>query len=67
VNLLPIPVLDGGHLLIYAVEFVFGKKIASKVQNFGFQIGLILLIMMTIAVTFNDISSLNFFTHKVSK
>lgn len=65
VNLLPIPVLDGGHLLIYLVEFGFGKKIASKIQNFGFQIGLILLIMMTIVVTFNDLISLNLFTQKV--
>jgi regulator of sigma E protease len=65
VNLLPIPVLDGGHLLIYLIEFSFGKKIASKVQNFGFQIGLILLIMVTIMVTFNDLISLNLFTQKV--
>ncbi len=65
INLLPIPILDGGHLLIYLVEFCLGKKIATKVQNFGFQIGLILLIIMTIFVTFNDLSSLSFFAHKV--
>ncbi len=64
INLLPIPVLDGGHLLIYAAEFVFGTKIAKRMQDFGFQIGLILLIMITMFVTYNDLSSLNLFTHK---
>jgi len=63
-NLLPIPVLDGGHLLVYATEAVMGKKIAAKVQNFGFQIGVIILIMLTIFVTFNDVSSLNIFKGK---
>ncbi len=57
-NLLPIPALDGGHLLLYAVEFLFGKKNASKVQNFSFQIGLILIIMLSVFVTFNDLTSL---------
>lgn len=58
VNLLPIPVLDGGHLLIYLVEASFGKKIARKVQNYGFQIGIILLLMLTVFVTLNDLSGL---------
>jgi regulator of sigma E protease len=61
INLLPIPVLDGGHLLIYFTEFTFGKKIATKLQDFGFQIGIILLIMLTIYTTFNDLSRLNLF------
>ena len=63
-NLLPIPALDGGHLLIYAIEAVLGKKIANKIQNYGFQIGLFLLIMLTIFATLNDISSLSFFESK---
>ena len=64
INLLPIPVLDGGHLLIYLVEVTVGKKIASKMQNYGFQIGIILLIMLTMFVTFNDLNSLTLFSHK---
>lgn len=64
INLLPIPVLDGGHLLLYLIEYSFGRKIASKVENFGFQIGLILLIMVTIFVTYNDLSSLNLLSTK---
>ena len=62
INLLPIPVLDGGHLLLYSIEFCFGPKIVNKIQDFGFQIGLILLIMLTIFITFNDLASLNLFT-----
>ncbi|MCT4634733.1 MAG: RIP metalloprotease RseP [Rickettsiales bacterium] len=58
INLFPIPVLDGGHLLIYLVEASFGKKIAGKIQNYGFQIGIILLLMLTIFVSLNDLSSL---------
>lgn len=58
VNLLPIPALDGGHLLIYFIELISNKKIAAKIQNYSFQIGLILLIMLTIFVTFSDLKSL---------
>lgn len=64
INLLPIPVLDGGHLLLYFIEFCAGKKFVNKIQDFGFQIGLILLIMVTIFITFNDLASLNLFTYK---
>ena len=64
INLMPIPVLDGGHLLIYLIEAICGKKIASKIQNYGFQIGLILIIMLTIFVMLNDLNSLNLFGHK---
>jgi regulator of sigma E protease len=58
INLLPIPVLDGGHLLIFAIEWCFGKKIAYKVQNYGFQIGIILLLILMVVVMVNDINSL---------
>lgn len=58
INLFPIPVLDGGHLLIYIVEASFGKKIACKIQDYGFQIGIILLLMLTIFVTLNDLGVL---------
>lgn len=66
-NLLPIPVLDGGHLLIYAIEFCFGKKIASQFQDFGFQIGIFLLIIMSLIVTYNDLISLDYFSKQGSK
>lgn len=63
-NLMPIPVLDGGHLFIYLVEASFGKKIANKIQHYGFQIGLILILMLTIFVTLQDIHNLNLFGNK---
>jgi regulator of sigma E protease len=64
INLMPVPTLDGGHLLVYLVEAALGKKIANKIQNYGFQIGFILIIMLTIFVTLNDLHSLNLFGDK---
>lgn len=57
-NLLPIPALDGGHILIYAIEALTNKKFAAKIQKYGFQFGLILLIMLTIFVTVSDLKNL---------
>ncbi len=58
INLLPIPVLDGGHLLFYTYEIIFGKPINPKVQEYGMQIGVSLLIALMIFVTILDISRL---------
>lgn len=55
INLLPIPVLDGGHLLFYIVEAFFGKNIALKVQNIGLKIGFTVLILLMAFVIINDI------------
>lgn len=57
-NLLPIPVLDGGHLVYYAIEGVFGKPLGPRVQAIGYQIGLVLLVSFMLFVTWNDISGL---------
>lgn len=54
-NLFPIPLLDGGHLLYYAVEAVRGKAINEKVQQFGFKIGLMLVTSLMIFATYNDV------------
>ena len=56
--LLPIPVLDGGHLLYYSLEVVRGKPLSQKTQEIGMQIGMSLLIALMIFVTFLDISRL---------
>ena len=56
INLLPIPVLDGGHLLFYSYEVIFGKPINQKVQEYGMQIGISLLIALMVFVTILDIS-----------
>ena len=54
-NLLPIPLLDGGHLFYYAVEAVRGKAMNDRAQQFGFRIGLMLVTSLLIFTTYNDI------------
>jgi len=55
-NLLPIPVLDGGHLLYYVLEAIRGKPLSEKTQHIGQTIGFILLILLMILVSYNDIT-----------
>lgn len=57
-NLLPIPVLDGGHLLYYAYESVAGRPLGAKAQAFGFRVGIVLLASFMLFVTWNDLSNL---------
>jgi regulator of sigma E protease len=54
-NLFPIPLLDGGHLLFYAVEAVRGRPLSDRAQEVGFRIGLAIVLMLMIFATFNDI------------
>ncbi|CAA2141833.1 RIP metalloprotease RseP [Hyphomicrobium sp. ghe19] len=54
-NLLPIPVLDGGHLMFYAFEAIRRKPASERLQQMGFQVGLALLMMLMVFVNFNDI------------
>lgn len=56
-NLLPIPVLDGGHLLLYSIEFIRRKELPQKVQEVFFALGFSFLILLFIVVSFNDIKS----------
>ncbi|TFF25242.1 RIP metalloprotease RseP [Jiella endophytica] len=55
-NLLPVPMLDGGHLLFYAFEAVRGRPLSERVQEVGFRIGLALVTMLMIFAFWNDIS-----------
>jgi regulator of sigma E protease len=57
-NLLPIPGLDGGHLMYYLINAVIGKPLPQRLQTIGIKIGFILLISLMIFVTINDIFSL---------
>jgi regulator of sigma E protease len=57
INLLPIPMLDGGHLLFYAVEAVRRRPVSEKAQEWAYRSGLALLLAMMMLVTFNDLSS----------
>lgn len=55
INLFPIPVLDGGHLLFYAIEAIQGRPLSHRVQEIGYRIGLALIVALFIFVTWNDI------------
>ncbi|MFD1611932.1 RIP metalloprotease RseP [Sphingomonas tabacisoli] len=57
INLLPVPMLDGGHLLFYALEAVRRKPVEPQVQEWAFRSGLLLLLGLMLFVTFNDLSS----------
>ncbi len=54
-NLFPIPLLDGGHLLFYGIEAMRGRPLSERAQDIGFRIGLAIVVMLMIFATFNDI------------
>jgi regulator of sigma E protease len=55
INLFPVPVLDGGHLLFYAAEAIRGKPLGQKAQEYGFRIGLALVLTLMVFATWNDL------------
>jgi regulator of sigma E protease len=55
INLFPIPMLDGGHLLFYAVEAVRGRPLSDRAQEIGFRIGFAIVVMLMLFSTWNDI------------
>ena len=57
-NLLPIPVLDGGHLVYYVAEWIRGKPLSERIQGWGLQIGLTLIVGVMLFAIYNDISRL---------
>lgn len=57
-NLLPIPVLDGGHLLFYTVELLAGRPVPEKIQSLGYQVGLFLVLGMMMLALYNDFTRL---------
>jgi len=54
-NLFPVPMLDGGHLLFYAIEALRGKPLSERAQEIGFRLGLGLVLMLMLFVTWNDL------------
>ena len=58
VNLLPVPLLDGGHLLFYGVEALRGRPLAVKIQEYGFRFGFAVLISLMAFSLFNDVRQL---------
>ena len=61
VNLFPIPMLDGGHLMFYTFEKILGRPLSQKTQEGFFRIGLFLLISLMFFTTFNDLKDLGLF------
>jgi regulator of sigma E protease len=55
-NLLPIPVLDGGHLVFYGFEAILGKPLPDRVQMAGYQVGLVLVLSIMVFALYNDFS-----------
>ena len=61
INLFPIPMLDGGHLMFYLIEKILGRPLSQKIQEGFFRIGLFLLVSLMFFVTFNDLKDLGLF------
>jgi regulator of sigma E protease len=57
-NLFPVPLLDGGHLLFYGIEVVRGRPLSERAQEYGFRVGLALVLMLMVFATYNDIARL---------
>jgi regulator of sigma E protease len=55
INLFPVPVLDGGHLLFYAAEAIRGKPLGQRAQEYGFRVGLALVLTLMVFATWNDV------------
>ncbi len=57
-NLMPVPVLDGGHLVFYAIEAIRGRPLGAGAQEVAFRIGMVMILGLMVFATWNDISSL---------
>lgn len=55
-NLLPVPMLDGGHLMYYAYEAIRGRALSERLQEYGFRLGLSLVICLMVFATYNDVA-----------
>ena len=61
VNLFPVPMLDGGHLLYYGCEAVMGRPLGARAQDMGFRVGLAVMLALMALATWNDLVRLNLF------
>ena len=59
-NLFPIPLLDGGHLVFYAIEAIRGRPLSERSQEIGFRIGFTIVLMLMVFATWNDVTQLIF-------
>ena len=58
INLFPIPMLDGGHLLFYIIEGLRGRPLGDRIQEYGMRMGMALVLTLMVVVTWNDLRSL---------
>ena len=63
INLLPVPLFDGGHLVFYAIEAVRRRPLEPAVQEWAFRGGLAAILALMLVVTFNDLSSVGLWKH----
>ena len=61
INLFPIPLLDGGHLFFYLIEFVRGKPLSDHIQEYFYRFGFFVLFSLMFFATFNDLKGLGIF------
>ena len=61
INLFPIPLLDGGHLFFYLIEFARGKPLSEKIQEYFYRFGFFILFTLMFFATFNDLKGLGLF------
>ncbi len=57
-NLFPIPLLDGGHVIIYLIEIVIGRELNERIKDYVFRLGLVLIISLMLFATYNDFAHL---------
>jgi regulator of sigma E protease len=57
-NLLPIPVLDGGHLVFYGFEALLGRPLPERIQMMGYQMGMVLVLSIMVFALYNDLSKI---------
>jgi len=63
INLFPIPMLDGGHLVFYAFEALIGRPLGARAQEYGFRMGLILVLLLMVYATWNDLTFFKVFDY----
>ncbi|OFW93808.1 MAG: hypothetical protein A3J37_02925 [Alphaproteobacteria bacterium RIFCSPHIGHO2_12_FULL_45_9] len=62
INLFPIPMLDGGHLMFYAIEAIRGKPISERAMEYSFRFGLVILVTLMVFSNLNDVLQLFVFS-----
>ena len=62
INLFPVPMLDGGHLLFYFFEAIRGRPLSERIQEYGFRVGIAMILMLMVFATWNDLTKIPAFS-----